>query len=133
MNMVAMAQMKDVVFDCKHPASLARFWADAIDGYAVAPYDEAELARLRGMGINDTEDDPGVLVEPSSPGQPRLYFQQVPEPKAGKNRVHVDLRADDIEVEVERLVALGAVELHRERTWITLCDPEGNEFCVDRA
>lgn len=131
--MAAMARMKDVVFDCEHPASLARFWAEALDGYAIAPYDEAELVRLREMGDEDPEDDPGVVVESAGPGCPRLYFQEVPEPKSVKNRVHLDLRTDDVEAEVTRLVALGAAELHRSGTWVTLSDPEGNEFCVDRS
>lgn len=81
------------------------------------------------MGVEDPEDDPGA-VEPSSPGHPRLYFQKVPEPKAVKNRVHLDLRADDVEAEVKRLAALGAAELHRHGSWVTLRDPEGNEFCM---
>lgn len=119
-----------MVVDCDHPASLTRFWAQAVDGYRVAPYDDAELARLREMGIDDPEDDPGVLVEPPSPELPRLYFQQVPEPKVAKNRVHLDLRADDVDAEAARLIALGATELHRVRSWITLADPEGNEFCI---
>lgn len=130
---VTVAHLKDVVFDCDHPATLARFWAQAIDGYAVAPYDDDELARLRAMGIDDPEDDTGVLVEPANPGAPRLYFQKVSEAKVVKNRVHLDLRADDVEAEADRLIALGARELHREGTWITLCDPEGNEFCIDRS
>ncbi len=83
------------------------------------------------MGVTDPEDDPGELVEPPSPGQPRLYFQKVPEPKSVKNRVHLDLRADDVEAEAARLVELGATELHRSPTWNTLRDPQGNEFCVD--
>src|SRR5687767_5706933 len=41
-----MARLHDIVLDCRHPASLARFWAATLDGYAVAPYDEAELVRL---------------------------------------------------------------------------------------
>lgn len=132
-KIAAMALMKDVVFDCEHPASLARFWAKAVDGYRVAPYDEAELARLREMGVEDPENDPGVLVESSTPGHPRLYFQKVPEPKSVKNRVHLDLRAGDVEAEVKRLVALGAAELHRQGSWVTLRDPEGNEFCIARS
>jgi hypothetical protein len=128
-----MAYLKDVVFDCEHPASLARFWTEALDGYQVAPYDDTELARLRQLGITDPEDDPGVLVEPPSPAQPRLYFQKVPEPKSVKNRVHLDMRANDVEAEAARLVALGATELHRSHTWITLQDPQGNEFCIDQA
>ena len=125
-----MALIKDVVFDCEHPASLARFWAQAVDGYQVAPYDDAELARLREMGVNDPEDDPGVMVEPPEPGQPRLYFQKVPESKRVKNRVHLDLKATDPAAEVARLIGLGATKLHDGESWITLRDPEGNEFCV---
>jgi hypothetical protein len=129
-----MARFHDVVFDCWHPASLARFWAHAVDGYAVAPYDDAELERLRSIGIDDPEDDPGVIVEPASPGpRPRLYFQKVPEPKTVKNRVHLDLRAADVDAEVARLVARGARELARHGTLVTLADPEENEFCVDQA
>ncbi|MQY32705.1 hypothetical protein SRB17_06590 [Streptomyces sp. RB17] len=52
-----MARLRDIVFDCAHPAATARFWAAALDGYAVAPYDDAELARLRSLGITSTEDD----------------------------------------------------------------------------
>jgi len=56
-----MARIRDVVFDCRHPASLARFWAAVLEEYEVAPYDEAELARLRAAGIDDPEDDPTVI------------------------------------------------------------------------
>lgn len=124
-----MAKFHDVIVDCRHPASLARFWAGVLDGYAVAPYDEAELARLRANGIDDPEDDPAVLVE-SRPGLPRLFFQWVPEAKAGKNRVHLDVLTDDLESEVERLAKLGATELARHSVWVVMADPEGNEFCV---
>jgi hypothetical protein len=54
-----MATIRDVIFDSRHPASIARFWASAIDDYQVAPYDDAELARLRTIGVNDPEDDQG--------------------------------------------------------------------------
>jgi hypothetical protein len=128
-----MARIRDVVFDCRHPASIARFWAAILDGYDVAPYDEAELERLRGLGINDTEDDPTVLVEAGPGVTPRLFFQLVPEPKAGKNRVHLDLRCDDIDAEVERAAGLGARVLASYEGWITMADPEGNEFCFLRS
>jgi len=125
-----MARIRDVVFDCDHPASLARFWAAVLDGYHVAPYDDAELERLRTAGIHDPEDDPSVLVE-SAPGvRPRFWFTRVPEPKAGKNRLHLDVRADDRAAEVARLVRLGATVLAVLDDWTTLADPEGNEFCV---
>ncbi|MBB5853003.1 VOC family protein [Amycolatopsis umgeniensis] len=120
-----MARLRDVVFDCHHPASLARFWAAALDGYEVAPYDEEELERLRSLGFSGPEDDPSVLVE--TEWGPRLFFNQVPETKAVKNRVHLDLADDD----VERLVGLGAkVIAQPEDGVVVLADPEGNEFCL---
>lgn len=128
-----MARLHDVVVDCAHPASLARFWAQALDGYRVAAYDDAELERLRAMAVGDPEDDPSVLVEPIS-GGPRLFFQLVPESKRGKNRLHLDLVAGELEGEAARLVELGARILARRtegaRRWIVLSDPEGNELCL---
>lgn len=124
-----MARLRDIVFDCGHPASLARFWAAAVDGHAVAPYDEAELERLRANGFASPEDDPTVLVEPAH-GGPRLWFQLVPEAKAVKNRVHVDLRAEDLETELARLTGLGARVVERRPDNVLLVDPEGNEFCL---
>jgi Glyoxalase-like domain len=124
------ARLRDVVFDCRHPASLARFWAAALEGYAVAPYDEAELARLRATGIDDPEDDPTVLVEPSSGSGPRLWFQRVPEAKQVKNRVHLDLASADVSGEVLRLAGLGARVLAGQQAWVTMEDPQGNEFDV---
>ncbi|MGP3935663.1 VOC family protein [Nonomuraea sp. KM88] len=122
-----MARLRDVVVDCRHPASLARFWAAVLDGYAVAPYDEAELARLRADGIDDPEDDPTVLVEG---GPPRLWFQHVPEHKVVKNRLHLDVDSDDPGVEIDRLTELGARVVATHDDWVVMADPEGNEFCV---
>lgn len=129
-----MARLHDLVIDCEHPASLARFWAAVLDGYAVAPYDEDELARLRAIGINDPEDDPTVLVE-SSRSTPRLWFQRVPERKVVKNRVHLDLVSLDADAEADRLVGLGAriAAAQPNDTLIVLQDPEGNEFCILRS
>lgn len=126
-----MAVLRDIVFDCVQPASLARFWATALDGYAVAPYDDAELSRLRAAGVEGPEDDPTVLVV-GAEGTPRLWFQLVPEPKVVKNRIHLDLTADDPTTEIQRLVSLGATEMHRVGSRTTMADLEGNEFCVDR-
>jgi hypothetical protein len=124
-----MARLQDIVFDSARPAATARFWAAALDDYAVAPYDEAELARLRSLGINSTEDDPTVLVEPAD-GGPRLWFQLAPEDKRGKNRVHLDLVAVDPEAEIRRLNALGATVRARYENHVLLTDPEDNEFCL---
>ncbi|AYC43678.1 VOC family protein [Streptomyces griseorubiginosus] len=124
-----MARLHDIVFDCARPAATARFWAAALDDHAVAPYDEAELARLRSLGIDSAEDDPTVLVEPAN-GGPRLWFQLVPEGKRVKNRVHLDLRAADLDAEIERLSGLGAAVRARHAGHVVLTDPEGNEFCL---
>ena len=122
-----MARIQDIVVDCAHPATLARFWAAVLDDYAVAPYDEDELARLRANGIDDPEDDPSVLVT-AGPGRPRFFFTLVPEPKTVKNRVHLDLTADDHAAELARLTQLGARVVAELDEWTTLEDPEGNEF-----
>jgi hypothetical protein len=103
-----MLSIRDVVMDSRHPASLARFWAAALDGYDVAPYDDVELERLRAAGIDDPEDDPNVLVWAGPHVSPRLFFQRVPEERVVKNRVHLDLQADDTELETQRLVATSA-------------------------
>lgn len=121
------AGLSDIVIDCARPASLARFWAAALDGYTVRPYDAGEIARLAAIGITDLEDDPSVAVD--GPG-PTLFFQRVPEPKAGKNRVHLDLVAAHRTAEVARLVSIGARILAELETWTVLADPESNEFCV---
>ena len=128
-----MARLADVVFDARHPASLARFWAAALDDYEVARYDDEELARLRANGIDGPEDDPTVLVE-GPPTSPRIWFQRVPEAKVTKNRVHLDVRTDDPDGEAARLVALGAsiADVQPDARWIVMADPEGNEFCVLR-
>jgi hypothetical protein len=69
---------------------LARFWAAVLDGYDVAPYDDAELALLREMGIDDIEDDPTVLVE-APRGVPSILLPTRGRAKAVKNRWHLDL------------------------------------------
>src|SRR5215472_14388519 len=132
-----MAKLRTIVVDCVHPAPLARFWAAALTDYEVAPYDEAELARLRANGIFDIEDDPSVLVQPvAGTAGPRLLFVRVPEPRVGKNRLHLDLGCDDPSVQAERLRAIGATVHEDHRTpdgsgWVTMADPEGNLFCVE--
>jgi hypothetical protein len=127
------ASLRDVVFDCRRPARLGRFWAGALDGYVVAPYDDAEMARLAVLGVDDPGGDPTVLVH--RPGVvPRLWFQAVPEAKVVKNRVHLDLACDDASLEVTRLESLGARVLLDQPNddLIVLADPEGNEFCLLR-
>jgi hypothetical protein len=68
-----------------------------------------------------------VLVT-AGPGRPRFFFTLVPEPKTVKNRVHLDLTADDHAAELARLTQLGARVVAELDEWTTLEDPEGNEF-----
>lgn len=120
-----MAAEFQVTFDSADPTALAAFWAAA---------------------LRYVHDDETSLVDPDGVG-PRLYFQQVPEPKTAKNRVHLDVRvapglpSDEralaLEAESDRLVALGARQVQRlepddeNDLCIVMQDPEGNEFCLD--
>ena len=94
---------------------------------------EADLAHLRARGVEDPEDDPVVFVSSADPAVPRICFQRVPEPKTGKNRLHLDINVTG-EDGVHRLVDAGAEEIARHRAehhaWVVLADPEGNEFCA---
>ena len=103
-----------------------------LDGYAVAPYDAAELARLRARGIESPEDDPTVLIEAGPAVLPRLFFQRVPEAKTVKNRLHLDLRCADVDTEVDRILGLGGRLVASHADHLVLADPEGNEFCMQR-
>jgi hypothetical protein len=130
-----------VTFDCAEPETLAVFWA-AVLGYP-APDIEGFRAKLRSLGIPDDRLGESCLIEDPGGARPRLFFQRVPEPKVAKNRVHLDVGAraggsasqDDIDREVERIVAVGGQVLHpvtdESGYFVVMLDPEGNEFCVD--
>jgi hypothetical protein len=112
-----------LVVDAAEPTRLARFWAGAL-GWVVAA-EEADEVDVWPSGFS--YPDPSALP---------LVFVPVPEPKTGKNRVHLDLATESAAhqaAEVERLLALGAVPAdigQRDVPWTVLADPEGNEFCV---
>ncbi|MGB3486148.1 MAG: VOC family protein [Mycobacterium sp.] len=81
---------------------------------------------------SEITDDGDVLLRPTD-GGPVWLFLEVPEAKAGKNRLHFDFTPDDQQAEVDRLIGLGArhVDIGQGRqSWVVLADPEGNEFCV---
>jgi hypothetical protein len=134
-----------IAIDCASPHELADWWAGAL-GWQVEPQDEAFIRRMVETGAaaeSDTTTHKGALVwrtgaavNSPDPGRPRLLFQAVPEPKSGKNRLHFDVRvgAERQGAEVTRLLGLGATELWRASqgpfAWVTMADPEGNEFCV---
>ncbi len=121
-----MARIDSITVDAEHPASLAHFWAAALEGYAIRAYDEAEVARLTALGLTP-ETDPTVMVD--GPG-PTLCFQMMPGKTSGRNRWHIDLRSASRESEVDRLCKLGARVREVRDAWTTLLDPEGNPFCL---
>ena len=104
-----------VTFDCRDPHALADWWARQTGGEVEAGFDEG-------------------FVVVAIPGGSLLAFQRVADPTPGKNRLHLDVRAEDPAQEVERLLADGATEVARQRfgefSWVTLADPEGNVFDV---
>ncbi|GAA0812733.1 VOC family protein [Spirilliplanes yamanashiensis] len=106
---------EQVVVDAHDPARLARWWAEALGWKVVAEApDEIEIRR-------SDDEVPGLVFVP---GQ---------DDKTTKNRLHIDLRPDDQEAEVERLVDMGARHTdvgQHDVSWVVLADPEGNEFCV---
>jgi len=114
--------VRHLTLDCTDAYRLARFWAEVLDG---------------SLAEDDLPGDPEATVTAAGTA---LLFVTVPEAKAGKNRVHLDLQPQDRgrDEEVERLLALGArlVADHRRPDgagWVTLADIEGNEFCVERS
>jgi catechol 2,3-dioxygenase-like lactoylglutathione lyase family enzyme len=117
-------RLRHVTIDCADPYALARFWSD-VTAWPVS--DE------------DAPGDPEALVE-APPPLPALLFIRVPEAKTVKNRVHFDWMPTERsrDEEVDRLLGLGATvyEDHRRDDgtgWVTMLDPEGNEFCVERS
>ena len=110
-----------VCFDPSDPRRLADFWAAVLD-WRQTYVDDDQVALEPPAGSRED----GVVAD--------LLFLRVPEDKAGKNRLHLDLRPTDQAAEVERIVALGATRVDvgqtSDATWVVLADPEGNEFCV---
>ena len=121
-----MARLRDIVIHCANAGALARFWAQALDGYAVRPYDAREIERLAKLGLTP-ETDPAVAVD--GPG-PTLWLQQISQKKTQRNRVHLDLACSDRAAEITRLRALGATVREERDGFTVLQDPEGNEFCL---
>jgi len=117
-------KLKEIVFDAAHPASLARFWAAALDGYAVRAYDDAEIARLAALGFTP-ETDPSVMVD--GPGS-SLCFQKWSPLSEARSRIHLDVKGEA--ADVARLEALGAAVRERRDGYTIMRDPEGNAFCV---
>jgi hypothetical protein len=111
--------LTEIIVDAADPGRLARFWIE-VPGWEL------------------TEEDPdGVEISPPGDGVPKLVFVPVPEGKASKNRIHLDVSPTgcDQDEELDRLRSLGAADVdigQGEQTWYVLADPEGNEFCLLR-
>ncbi|WP_262847931.1 VOC family protein [Mumia quercus] len=109
-----------ITVDSTDPLTLGRWWAEQVGGKVV-------------------EENDGWFVIVSLPDVPvQLAFQKVGRPTPGKNKMHLDLVAADLDAEVARLEAAGAdqVEDHTMESgfrWVTLADPEGNYFDVAQA
>ena len=109
---------EQIVVDALDPVALGRWWAEALDWVVV-------------------NDDPEEFeIRPAPERLPGILFEHVTEPKATKNRVHIDLRPDDQAAEVERFLALGATKVdigQGDVSWVVMADPEGNELCILRS
>ncbi|HYK67186.1 MAG TPA: VOC family protein [Streptosporangiaceae bacterium] len=106
--------------DTADPARIATFWESAL-GWRRTYADEDQVCLEPPAG--SLED--GLV--------PDLVFLKVPEGKAGKNRLHLDLRPADQSAEVARLEALGARQISVGQgnvSWVVMADPDGNEFDV---
>ncbi|WP_420037499.1 VOC family protein [Streptomyces sp. cg28] len=144
-----------LTIDCSDPQRMVAFWAEAL-GYVPEPPPSGHAtwrAYWVSIGVPEAElpagagDVPESIVDPEGRG-PRVWFQQVPEPKADKNRWHFDLkvgggrdvplavRAQRVKATVDRLVKAGATVLQTKDEpdtgsyVVALQDPEGNEFDV---
>ncbi|GAA6526122.1 VOC family protein [Intrasporangium sp. DVR] len=156
-----MSREFQVTFDAADPIELSLFWAEVLD-YVVQPPPGSDLppetpaadvlaawaAFLTATGVPaERHRSASAIIDPAG-ARPRVFFQQVPEPKSAKNRVHLDVRAapglegDErmaaLETECERLVSLGASRIRRfepdppmSSGFIVMADPGGNEFCLD--
>lgn len=140
-----------VTFSTADPHGLAAFYAEAL-GYVVEDHDKL-IRTLLEQGAT-TEDDVetvdgrlrwrkyAAIRDPEAPFDEfsgtgrggRMLFQNEPTPKTAKNRLHLDLHADNRDETVEKLTKLGARRLWEASvgpmSWVTMADPDGNELCV---
>jgi len=140
-----------ITIDCADPDLLARFWASALRYELHRPPNGfstwSEYWISVGVPADETGDGFDAIVDPQGSG-PRVWFQEVPEGKTGKNRMHFDVlvgggrsvpmhrRRNRVNAEADRLEALGATVMrvmdspNLDHYAIAMADPEGNEFDV---
>ena len=107
-----------VVIDSEHADEIAAFWSALLE-----------------RPVTDGATQFYAMIPASEDRTfPALMFLAVPEPRQGKNRMHLDLVATDLQAEVERAVALGATKVadfdEYGTIWTTLTDPDGNVFDI---
>lgn len=118
--------ISQLTVDAADPLALARWWGEVLGWPA---------------GHDESEPDEAWVEPPGTPGPGLggILFVRVPEAKAGKNRVHLDLRPADgssQQAELDRLLSLGATRVdigQGDVPWHVLADPEGNELCLLRS
>lgn len=108
---LAVGQLSQIVFDSSDPERLASFWGAL-------------------LGVEVAERTADWIALGALPGGLTLGFQPVPEPKAVKNRVHLDLNVAEIEAASRSVEALGGRRVADIEGWRVMADPEGNEFCL---
>jgi Glyoxalase-like domain len=142
------ARRVQVVFDCRDPTELGRFYAQVLHYKEQDPPQGfgswAEWLEKRGVPEEEW-NSAYAIVDPEAKG-PRIYFQKMDTPKLGKNRLHIDAGASggsrvpleqrrrEVDAEVERVTALGAAKQRKlddgGEYCVVMLDPEGNEFCI---
>lgn len=128
-----------IAVDCADPEALAAFWAEVLDYRVPPPRGHATWRDYSQAEANEPGEGWCRADDPDGSG-PSLLFHRVPEAKAEKNRLHLDVWVSHggdwapLDAEVERLVGLGASVLRRRdddgHCYVVMGDPEGNEFCV---
>jgi hypothetical protein len=139
-----------IAIDCHDPAAQVRFWCLALDYEPVPPPEGHATWRdwYRSIGVREDElgeDDCQDRIQHPEGTLPAIWFQQVPEGKTAKNRVHLDVlvgrglpkpeRVRVVEERAARLEAAGAtrtrvLDEYQDHYGVVMQDPEGNEFCV---
>ena len=123
-----------LTIDSPDPARLAKFWCAALDYQVLYDTDDEEAAAGSEPPAWEGDDDDEILI--GGAGRPRILLLEVHDEKKVKNRLHLDLRPDDLDAEVDRLLSLGATKVdigQGEVSWVVLADPDGNEFCILQA
>ncbi|MBI4218752.1 MAG: VOC family protein [Chloroflexi bacterium] len=131
-------QLRDITIDCAHPQNQVRFWSQAL-GWQIQQVLTGRV-EVTVFGKSERVVEESASLIGSGERCPRIVFVRVPEGKTVKNRLHLELVAEDLDAEVQRLVKLGGEIVDRRIraprgappiAWVVMKDPEGNEFCVN--